>query len=141
MLKKEDWGGITLVALLAAYIFPPYFIYLLTMAAFTEFAHLWTTRLSHQDQKKFIDFEKEFRKGYKLEKAGDRQRALDWYRKLEKEYADLPQASKLAALQIEKLESEGKNKSGSPQVLPPWRSSRFKPNPSVKKTRAGSVPG
>lgn len=118
MLKKEDWGGLTIVALLATYIFPPYFIYLLTMAALTEFAHLWTTRLSRQDQEKFIDFEKEFRKGYKLEKAGDRQGALVWYRKLEKEYADLPQASKLALLQIEKLQSDGKNKSGAPQAPP-----------------------
>lgn len=103
MLKKEDWGGLTIVALLAAYAFPPYFIYLMTMAALTEFAHLWTTRLSRIDQDRFIAFEKEFRKGYKMEKAGRSREALQWYRKLEKEYADLPQAGKLATLQIRNL--------------------------------------
>ncbi len=119
MLKKEDWGGLTIVALLATYIFPPYFVYLLTVAALTEFAHLWTTRLSRPDQEKFINFEKEFRKGYKLEKAGDGKGALLWYRKLEKEYAGLPQASKLATLQIKKLETEEKKKNSSPSGLGP----------------------
>jgi hypothetical protein len=105
------------------------------MAALTEFAHLWTTRLSRQDQEKFIDFEKEFRKGYKLEKAGDRQGALVWYRKLEKGYADLPQASKLASLQIEKLESDGKNKSGASQAPPPWTVMPVPAQPSRNKNK------
>ena len=103
MLKKEDWGGLTIVALLAAYAFPPYFIYMMTMAALTEFAHLWTTRLTRVDQERFIEFEKEFRKGYKLEKAGQKKEALRLYQKLEKSYADLPQAGKLATLQIRRL--------------------------------------
>ena len=59
----------------------------------TEFAHLWTTSLTRMDQEqRFIEFEKEFRKGYKLEKAGQKKEALRWYQKLEKRYADLPQA-------------------------------------------------
>jgi hypothetical protein len=103
ILKKEDWGGLTIVALLAAYAFPPYFIYLMTMAALTEFAHLWTTKLSREERDRFIDFEKEFRKGYKLQKEGKTQKALDWYRHLEKRYADLPQGAKLATLQIRQL--------------------------------------
>jgi hypothetical protein len=115
MLKKENWGGLTIVALLAAYVFPPYFIYLMTMAALTEFAHLWTTRLTRMDQERFIEFEKEFRKGYKMEKAGNVKEALRWYRKLEKQYADLPQAEKLATLQIRSLT---KGKGGSPGTIP-----------------------
>ena len=103
ILKKEDWGGLTIVALLAAYAFPPYFIYLMTMAALTEFAHLWTTKLSREGQERFIEFEKEFRKGYKLEKSHRTQEALKHYRRLEKRYADLPQAEKLATLQIRHL--------------------------------------
>src|SRR6266478_4589099 len=67
MLKKENWGGLTIVALLSTFVFPPYFIYLMSVAALTEFAHLWTTHLSELDQQRFVDFEKEFRKGYKLE--------------------------------------------------------------------------
>ena len=91
------------MALLAAYVFPPYFIYLMTMAALTEFAHLWTTKLSREEREKFIEFEQEFRKGYKLQKAGKTQEALSWYRHLEKQYADLPQGAKLATLQIRHL--------------------------------------
>jgi hypothetical protein len=117
ILKKEDWGGLTIVALLAAYAFPPYFIYLMTMAALTEFAHLWTTKLSREDQERFIEFEKEFRKGYKLERSNQAQAALKHYRRLEKKYADLPQAEKLATLQIRHLTKgkapKGPKKSGA----------------------------
>jgi hypothetical protein len=103
ILKKEDWGGLTIVALLAAYVFPPYFIYLMTMAALTEFAHLWTTKLSREEKDRFIEFEKEFRKGYKLQKEGKTKAALAWYHQLEMRYADLPQGAKLATLQIRQL--------------------------------------
>lgn len=109
MFKKEDWGLLTITALLSTFIFPPYFIHLMTMAALTEFAHLWTTRLSREEQERFVEFEKEFRKGYKLEKAGKPKEALAWYLKLEKRYAGLPQASKLATLQIRKLRGGGKS--------------------------------
>lgn len=110
MLKKEDWGLLTITALLSTFVFPPYFIYLMTMAALTEFAHLWTTRLSRGDQERFIEFEKQFRKGYKLEKAGQLKSAVQWFQKLEKQYSDLPQASKLATLQIRNIRSANKAK-------------------------------
>lgn len=114
MLKKENWGGLTIVALLAAYAFPPYFVYLMTMAALTEFAHLWTTHLSEVDQQRFIEFEKEFREGYKLEKSGRIQEALQRYKKLEINYSDLPQACKLATLQIRNLTNDKKTKNARP---------------------------
>jgi len=113
MLKKEDWGLLTITALLSTFIFPPYFIHLMTLAALTEFAHLWTTRLSHMDQEKFVGFEKEFRKGYKLEKAGKVREALAFYRTLEKRYADFPQAGKLVSLQIRRL-AGGKSRPAKP---------------------------
>ena len=117
MLKKEDWGLLTITSLLATFIFPPYFIHLMAMAALTEFAHLWTTRLSRLEQERFIEFEKEFRKGYKLEKAGQAPRALKWYHRLEKQYADLPQAAKLATLQIRRL-NQGKGPKNDPKAVP-----------------------
>ena len=120
MLKKEDWGLLTITSLLATFIFPPYFIQLMAMAALTEFAHLWTTRLSRVDQERFIEFEKEFRKGYKLEKAGQVKQAIQWYKQLEKTYGDLPQASKLAMLQVQKL-TQGQ--AGAP-ARPPARKKR-----------------
>jgi len=113
MLKKEDWGLLTITSMLATFLFPPYFIHLMAVAALTEFAHLWTTRLSRMDQDKFIGFEKEFRKGYKMEKAGQTQEALQWYRELEKRYAAFPQAGKLCSLQIEKLAKGVKPPKGS----------------------------
>jgi hypothetical protein len=114
ILKKEDWGGLTIVALLAAYAFPPYFIYLMTMAALTEFAHLWTTKLSREERERFIEFEKEFRKGYKLQKEGKVSEALAWYHKLEKRYADLPQGAKLATLQIRQLAEKNTERKKTP---------------------------
>jgi hypothetical protein len=118
MLKKEDWGLLTITSLLATFIFPPYFIHLMAMAALTEFAHLWTTRLSRLDQERFVEFEKEFRKGYKLEKAGQTGQALKWYRTLEKRYSDLPQANKLAILQIRNI-TRGKHPPEKKPATPP----------------------
>ena len=104
MLKKREWGELTVLNLLATIVFPPYFVYLMTLAALTASGFLWTTHLSEADQQRFIEFEKEFRKGYKLEKAGRRKEALAWYRKLQKHYSNHPQANHLLSLQIEKLD-------------------------------------
>jgi hypothetical protein len=96
MLKKEDWGGLTIVALLSTFLFPPYFIQLMTMAALTEFAHLWTTRLSRKEEDRLVSFEKEFRVAYKLEKV----------------YTGDPRIAKLATLQIKKLTGRDGRKGG-----------------------------
>jgi len=114
MLKKEDWGGLTFLSLLAAYTFPPYFIYLMTTAALTATSWFWTTHLTERDRERFIDFEKEFREGYKLEKAGHPKAALELYRKLEKKYKDHPQAVHVTSLQIHKLLG-GKGSSPKPR--------------------------
>ncbi len=103
MLKNVDWGGLTIVNLLGVLAFPPYFIYLMSLAALTASGFLWTTHLSEADQGRFVEFEKEFRKGYKLEKAGQLKEAREYYEKLKKRYADHPQANHLITLQIEKL--------------------------------------
>jgi len=120
ILKKEDWGLLTITALLSTFIFPPYFVYIMTLAALTEFAHLWTTKLSREDRDRFIQFEQEFRKGYKLQKEGKTKEALAWYRHLEKQYADLPQGAKLATLQIRHL-TQKKTTSSKPISKPKKR--------------------
>ena len=107
MLKNVDWGGLTIINLLGVLAFPPYFVYLMTLAALTASGFLWTTHLSEADQQRFVEFEKEFRKGYKLEKAGQMKKALGWYLKLQKRYANHPQANHLLALQIGKLTPKG----------------------------------
>lgn len=108
MLKNVDWGGLTIVNLLGVLAFPPYFIYLMSLAALTASGFLWTTHLSEADQERFIEFEKEFRKGYKLEKAGRVKEALGLYRKLKIKYKGLAQAEHLASLQIENIENPPK---------------------------------
>jgi hypothetical protein len=110
MLKKEDWGGLTILSLLATIAFPPYFVHLMTMAALTELGHLWSTRLDRLQKDRLVEFEKEFRKGYQMEKAGNKAGAVAWYQKLEKQFEDLPQASKLATLQIRTIEEALGNK-------------------------------
>lgn len=141
MLKKEDWGGLTIVSLLATIAFPPYFVHLMTMAALTELGHLWTTRLDRLQGGKLVAFEKEFRKGYQMEKAGNLSGALAWYRKLEKQYEELPQASKLATLQIRALE-KGTAKAtpktaASPKASTPKKKSRGRRR--AKQPRSGGV--
>ncbi len=123
MLKNVDWGGLTIVNLLGVLAFPPYFVYLMTLAALTASGMLWTTHLSEAEQLRFIEFEKEFRKGYKLEKAGLLPEARKWYEKLKKRYADHPQANHLVILQLEKL--QGKNSKKVPAQKS--SSSRTKP--------------
>ncbi len=126
MLKKEDWGGLTILNLLAVFAFPPYFVYLMTMAALTASGYLWTTRLSRIEQERFIEFEKEFRAGYKLGKAGRTKEALSLYHKLQKKYSDSPQAVHLLTLQIDQT-TKGKSpakekhpeKASSPKMKPP----------------------
>jgi hypothetical protein len=113
MLKKEDWGGLTILALLSTFLFPPYFIQLMTMAALTEFAHLWTTRLTRKEQERLVAFEKELRVGYKLQRRGRTREALRLYRNLEKRYAGEPRIAKLATLQIRKLTGHGTKPGGS----------------------------
>ena len=113
MLKNVDWGGLTIVNLLGVLAFPPYFVYLMTLAALTASGFLWTTHLSEAEQQRFVEFEKEFRKGYKLEKSGQSKEALRWYQKLKKRYANHPQANHLVTLQIEKLTAKpGKSAKG-----------------------------
>jgi hypothetical protein len=122
MLKNVDWGGLTIVNLLGVLAFPPYFIYLMTLAALTASGFLWTTHLTEAERLRFIEFEKEFRKGYKLEKVGRIPEARDWYIKLQKLYKDHPQANHLLTLQIQKLSPKSpitskslKNKKASPR--------------------------
>jgi len=136
MLKKEDWGGLTILSLLATIAFPPYFVHLMTMAALTELGHLWSTRLDRLQKKRLVEFEKEFRTGYQMEKEGDIAGALAWYRKLEKQYDDLPQASKLAMIQIRNIEQKNGVESKKPAprgALSKTKTEKKRPRKTAKK--------
>ncbi len=103
VLKKEDWGLITIATLLSTFVFPPYFIQLMTIAALSEFAHFWTTRLSRIQQDRLIKFEKQLRLGYQLEQKGNREEALTHYQKLYEKYKKFPEICQLISLQIKQM--------------------------------------
>ncbi len=107
LLKKEEWGLLTILNLILAGIFPAYFVNILLISFFTELGHLWTTHLSEKGRKILIDFEKEFRVGYEKEKAGDFKGAITIYENLVVKYKDNP---KIANIAIERINFIEKNK-------------------------------
>ncbi|MBP7791617.1 MAG: hypothetical protein KA120_00955 [Candidatus Goldbacteria bacterium] len=104
LLKKEEWGLLTILSLILAGIFPAYFVNILLISFFTELGHLWTTHLSEKGRKILIDFEKEFRVGYEKEKAGDFKGAISVYEGLIPKYKDNPQIANIAVNRIEWIE-------------------------------------
>jgi hypothetical protein len=101
LLKKEEWGMLTILSLILAGIFPAYFVNILLISFFTELGHLWTTHLSEKGRKILIDFEKEFRVGYEKEKTGDFKGAISVYEGLIPKYKYNPQIANIAANRIE----------------------------------------
>jgi len=100
LLKKEEWGLLTILNLILVGIFPAYFVNILLISFFTELGHLWTTHLSERGRKILIDFEKEFRIGYEKEKIGDFKGAVSIYEKLVVKYKDNP---KIAGIAVERI--------------------------------------
>ena len=46
LLKKEEWGMLTILNLMLAGIFPAYFVNILLISFFTEVGHLFTTHIT-----------------------------------------------------------------------------------------------
>ncbi len=109
LLKKEEWGLLTILNLILAGIFPAYFVNILLISFFTELGHLWTTHLSEKGRKLLLDFEKDFRIGYEKEKEGDYERAVQIYETLIKKYKDNP---KIAGIAVKRIDWIEKNKKG-----------------------------
>jgi len=107
LLKKEEWGLLTILNLLLAGIFPAYFVNILLVSFFTEVGHLWTTHLTEKERKRLTEFEKEFRVGYEMEQAGNRRGAVKVYESLIPKYADNPKISKIARERADSLKGSG----------------------------------
>lgn len=107
LLKKEEWGLLTVLSLLLASIFPVYFVNILLISFFSELGHFWTTHLTEVGRQKLIEFEKEFRVGYDLEKAGRTKEAIKAYEALVPKYADHPKISGIAGARIQELKKKG----------------------------------
>lgn len=104
LLKKEEWGLLTILNLLLAGIFPAYFVNILLISFFTELGHLWSTHLSEKGRKILIDFEKDFRVGYEKEKTGNYKEAVIIYENLISKYKDQPKIANIAINRIEWIE-------------------------------------
>ncbi|HRU39200.1 MAG TPA: hypothetical protein P5511_04925 [Candidatus Goldiibacteriota bacterium] len=107
LLKKEEWGLLTVLNLMLAAVFPAYFVNILLISFFTEIGHFWTTHLTEKGRMRLIEFEKEFRKGYELEKQGRKSEAVEYYSALIPKYSDHPKIAGIAASRIEQLKKEG----------------------------------
>ncbi len=104
LLKKEEWGLITVLSLILAGIFPVYFVNILMISFLTELGHFWTTHLNEVGRQKLIEFEKEFREGYDLENRGKWDEAVRIYESLVPKYRDNPKISGIAIQRIEWIE-------------------------------------
>jgi len=106
LLKKEEWGLLTIMNLLLAGVFPAYFVNILLISFFTEIGHFWTTHLTELERKRLVDFEKDFRKGYELEEKRKWKEAVKVYESLIPRYKDNPKISKIATDRIEWIEKK-----------------------------------
>ncbi len=104
LLKKEEWGLLTVLNLLLAGIFPAYFVNILMISFFTEIGHLFTTHLTEIERKKLLEFEKEFREGYEKETAGQYAEAVAVYEALIPKYSSNKKIAKIAVDRIEYVE-------------------------------------
>ncbi len=52
LMKKEEWGMLTVLSLLLAGIFPAYFVNILLISFFTEVGHFFTTHITEVEKKK-----------------------------------------------------------------------------------------
>jgi len=110
LLRKEEWGLLTILNLLLAGIFPVYFVKILLISFFTEVGHLWTTHLTEVERKRLMDFEKEFREGYEKEEEKKWREAIKIYESLVPKYKDNSRISKIAADRVEWIEKKYLNK-------------------------------
>jgi hypothetical protein len=106
LLKKEEWGMLTVLNLLLAGIFPAYFVNILLISFFTEVGHLFTTHLTEVERKRLMEFEKEFSRGYEFEKKEMWGDAIGVYESIIPKYKDNP---KIAAIAIQRIDWIEKN--------------------------------
>jgi hypothetical protein len=129
LMRTTEWGLLTVTSLLSLFLFPPYFVTVLTIAFLNAGGLLWVTHLTERGRQRLIEFEREFRKGYELEEAGDREAAIDCYEKLIPKYQDHPAIAEVAFRRIVFLNSSKPAK--APKLV--------KKKPFKKKMRRGKA--
>jgi hypothetical protein len=126
LLRSTEWGGLTLVSLLASWAFPPYFVAVMLLAFFNAGGLLWVTHLSESGRKRLRDFEGEFARGHAREEAGDWAGAAAHYAELAPRYGDQPQMARIALHRIEHLKREHPEAFARPKKASPKRRARAK---------------
>lgn len=109
LLKKEEWGMLTVLNLILAGIFPAYFVNILLISFFTEVGHLFTTHLTEIERKRLLEFERDFRVGFDLEKEEKWDEAVKIYEAMIPRYKD---NSKIAGIAIQRIDWIEKNRPG-----------------------------
>lgn len=103
MLRSTEWGGLTLLSLLAGLAFPPYFVSVMALACLNAGGMLWVTHLNEAGRLRLRAFEKDFAQGHALEERGDYRAAAEFYAALAPRYADFPRIAQIALHRVEHL--------------------------------------
>ncbi len=106
LMRTTEWGGLTLVTLLSAFLFPPYFVAVLGLAFLNAGGLLWVTHLSEKGRQRLLQFEAEFRKGFEQEQAGQYEKAAALYSSLVPRFQDFPKIAEIASHRVKYLQTE-----------------------------------
>jgi hypothetical protein len=96
MLRSTEWGGLTVLSLLASLAFPPYFLSVMALAFLNAGGMLWVTHLNEAGRKRLREFESEFSVGHASEERGEYAAAAAHYESLAPRYDDHPKISQIA---------------------------------------------
>jgi hypothetical protein len=144
MLRSTEWGGLTLVSLLAGLAFPPYFFSVMALAFLNAGGMLWVTHLNEAGRKRLKEFESEFARGHALEEGGDFSGAAALYTALEPRYSDQPQIAQIAVHRVAHLKRthpEAFAPAGKPKAHAAKRAKRpAAPEPAAVVERSAPVP-
>jgi hypothetical protein len=127
LLRTTEWGGLTVLSLIASLTFPHYFVtVLLWMAGLNASGLLWVSHLSEAGRKRLRDFEREFAEGHALEEKGQFAKAAAFYQALAPRYSDYPKIAEIALRQAEKVlkEHPAKARAAKKAAAKPRRRSR-----------------
>lgn len=136
MLRSTEWGGLTLLSLLAGLAFPPYFLSVMALACLNAGGMLWVSHLNDAGRKRLKEFEAEFAEGHALEERGDFRAAVALYSGLAPRYADQPQIAQIAVHRVALMKQthpEAFGRSAKARTAPPLARAPRGPAPPAER--------
>lgn len=119
MLRSTEWGGLTLLSLLAGLAFPPYFFSVMALAFLNAGGLLWVTHLNDAGRKRLREFEAEFAVGHAMEEKGDFRAAALHYSQMVPRFGDQPKIAQIAVHRVEHLRQSHPGLFEGADPLPP----------------------